>query len=80
MTNQHLLELIELLASHDEAEGVMMDIARKRKVTRRERILAQVIMDIYTAVHSNQRLHACHNVHDDWRRKAEEQFRNLVEV
>ena len=80
MTTPHLLELVELLASHDEVEGVEMDIVRKRPVTKREKILAQVIMDIYTAVHSNMRLHACHNVNDNWRAKAEEQYRTLVEV
>lgn len=81
MTQKHLLELVEALASHDEAESVQMDIARKRRVTRRERILSQVITDIYTAVHSHDPIqHPCYGVHGNWREKAEHQFKKLVEV
>ena len=80
MNYPHLLELVEGLASHPEAEMVSLDVARKRRVTKREKILVKVITDIYCAVHANYPLHSCHDVHSDWRKHAEELYKQVVEV
>lgn len=72
MTNQQKLDLVEeLLCESDVATSIDMDIARKRKTTKRERTAASLISLIYKIIHPSKKC-----PHPDWSEDAKKMYKD----
>jgi hypothetical protein len=59
---------------YSENEDVDMDVANGRRVTRREKSLAETVGKIYCAVHG----HSVTCPHENWKKQATEQYCEYV--
>ena len=73
LNDRQLLELVEYLATYSEAEDVEMDIARGKRVTKREKMLADSLGKIYCAVHGHGKCR-----HENWIDDAVKQYTGYI--
>lgn len=74
MLNEEVLELCEYIASYSDAEDVDMDVARGRRVTKREKRLAESLNSIYCAIHAFRQNTKPGCKHEDWLKNAKNQY------
>lgn len=73
MKNAKKLKLVEeILCESDLATDIDMDIAKKRKVSKREKEAAELLNLIYRIIHSCK---SC--PHPDWEKEAEDIYNKL---
>ena len=80
LTHEKILELVEIISSYSEAEDVDMDVALKRKATRREKSLARSLNEIYCAVHAFRQQTKPGCKHDGWMKNAVEQYKQFQDL
>lgn len=75
LTDQQVLELIERIVSEDFCEELGMDHANSPDcLTPRERVCEEKFGAIYRLAHSHRASAECNDVHENWRKEAQEQW------
>lgn len=82
LTDQQLIELVDSIVGDEFCEDLNCIIefghektyeqTRKLLVTARDKLV-----DIYTFVHSHNKEHSCHHVHDVWREQAVQAYEKM---
>ena len=75
---QKALRVVDSFVSSGFCEECEMTLCTNREFNQDiARKMAEMLTDVYMVTHSAIEDHSCYSVHDDWRKKTEELYREM---